>query len=333
MRKLICVALATVALLLSISACTPSSMGPINFSQMQENYEVGKTVTLKVEDAIGRVIDADRLYWSVDDNKIAQVTADGVLSIKGAGLVQVTAMDKTDLSNQAKIKIFCPYEMSEATETSKVKADEDSASSGVLDTLTTTLVSTGKKVVSSMTGKVSSLGIASMIFSFFDKDKYMFTLTESRHTIENGVVYTVCDWSNKGWYFDPKDVTTERIYQNLGYAFNIDNPYGSTLEDLTIAVQNEFEGKAPNDGMYHLDLLDDKYEYRVVVLADYTTVRVRDYYSNGAITGLGMTAKELLALELSSFDDVNNNWQYHNDFNEIVDVKNIRLCVEFRERA
>ena len=333
MKKMISLLLAVAMLVLTFASCGVSDGGSqLTIVDVSEAPTVGDCVQLEVVNASGRSVKADQCLWSTSDPKVATVDANGLLTVKGAGYCEIRVMNKNDLSNQDTLVVFCPYEVTAPVDMLLERADANGSSSGEVDYMVKTAVSLGKNVVSSLTGNVSMLGIASMMLSFFAKDKYTFTLAESRYSVQNGVIYTVCDWSNEAQSFSMDQITAESLYESMDYAMNTKNQRGDTFADLEEAVRLELVQKIPADGVFHLDQMDDRYEYRVVIMADYTTFRMTDYYSNGAITGLGMTIQEICSMSLESLTDVNNNWMYEIVTNDVIDVENVRFCIEYREK-
>ena len=333
MKKLISLLLAVTMLALSLASCSTSGEGSqLTIVDFSEAPTVGECIQLQVVNASGRSVKADQCLWSTSDPRVATVDANGLLTVKGAGYCEIRVMNKNDLSNQDTLVVFCPYEVTAPVDMLLKRADADGSSSGEVDYIVKTAVSLGKKVVNSLTGNVSMLGIASMVLSFFAKDKYTFTLAESRYSVQNGVIYTVCDWSNDAQPFSMDQITAESLYESMDYVMNTKNQRGDTFADLEEAVRLELVQKIPADGVFHFDQMDDRYEYRVVIMADYTTFRMTDYYSNGAITGLGITIQEILSMSLESITDVNNNWMYEIVTNDVIDVENVRFCIEYREK-
>lgn len=332
LKKIISLLLAVVILALSLASCDGAATSQLSIVELSAAPTVGETVQLQVVNASEKNVKADQCMWSTSDAKVATVDENGLLTVKGAGYCEILVMDKNDLSNRDTLQVFCPYEVISPVEMTKEAADANTDASGEADFLVKTAVDLGKNVVRSMTGNVSMLGIGTMMLSFFAKDKYTFTLAETRHDVQNGVIYTVCDWSNSAQKADKSLITAESIYQSLDYAVNTENIQGKTFEDLAAAVQAEIAQKFPSDGTFHFDLMDPNYEYRVVILADYTTFRMKDFYSNGAIMGLGITLKEICTWSLESITDVNNNWMYEIVTNEVIDVQNVRFCIEYREK-
>ena len=331
MKRIICLTL-TVAMLMSVmTACAAGSGAPISIQEPGE-LQIGDTVQLQAVNARGKTIKADQLFWSSADSSVAKVTEDGMLTVVGEGFCTVTAKDRNDLSRQASVDVFCAYTVSPALQTVKTRADDSLNSSGAVDSLVKSATKLGKTVVQACSGKIGNLGIASLFLSLFQKDKYVITLSECRYTFTDGVVYTVADWGNEAVVIDPTLITGDSVYACLDYAVDTDHGHGSTLDDLAAAVRSEIAARLPADGTYRLDLMDDRYEYRVVVVADYTTFRMEDNYSNGAIVAVGLTIQDIWEWELSDFDDVNNNFMYKITTNDVVNVQNIRLRVECREK-
>ena len=328
MKKTVCLILAVIMLSAAVVACDNQELSQISIAPITHPVVEGDSIQMVVTDGDGPV-DANRVFWSVDDPSVASITEEGVLTIKKAGFFHVTAKDRKDLSNVVSTSVFCPYQAVPEIEMAMTRAG-DANTSGEAEYIVSTAVSLGKKVVSSMTGKVGTLGVVTMMLSFFAKDKYMFSFAETEHRVDDGVIYTVCDWSRQERPFDIDDVTGANVYRALSYAMKTKYEQGTTFDAVATRIRSDISTQLPNDGVFHLDKMDPAYEYRVVVRADYTTFTLEDFYSNGAITGLGLTIKEICEWTLEDVADVNDNYQYSIITNDIVDVTDIRLCIEYR---
>ena len=71
-------------------------------------------------------------------------------------------------------------------------------------------------------------------------------------------------------------------------------------------------------------------EYRVVIRADFNYLTNMSFYSNGLVTGLGLTIQDLLKLD---FNSLKENYTYQKNFDEILDISDLRICIEYREKA
>lgn len=330
MRKAICLVLAVLMLATAVVACDTKKMGPLTIDSITETVSEGDSIQIRVTEA-GRIpVEANRLFWSVDDTSVASITSEGVLTVKKAGYFNVVVKDREDLSNIATMPVFCAYQTIPEVEMTMTDADGAMSSTGETEYLVSTAVGVGKTVVRSMTGKIGTLGVVTMMLSFFDKDKYMFSFAETKHRVDDGVVYTVSDWGNQGKSFNMDDVTGAAIYSELDYAMKTTYEQGATFDAVATRIRSEIATQTPNDGIFHMDKMDSAYEYRIVIRADYTTFTMEDFYSNGAITGLGLTIRELWEWTLEDVADVNDNYQYSILTNDIVDVTDIRLCIEYR---
>ncbi len=331
--KTVCVLLVSVTILLSMSACggAQKALSPISLNPINGNIMVGQTYQMQVFTEGSKAVDASRVLWESSDTAVATVSPDGVVTVRKKGACQITAKDKNDLSNQAGVTLFCPYETAPVVDTIKTKADSEQYSSGGAELIMDSLVDAGKTVVKTMTGKVGGLGIALTMLSFFEKDKYVITLAECRHTVKDGIIYTVCDWNNSNMYIPnaPDRITAEAVFQSLDGVVNTSHYYGNTFEGLAARIQAETVSQWPQSYNYRFDLMDDRYEYRVVVRADYTTFRTTDHYSNGAIIGLGYTIQDILSWDVAHLAD---NYMYKVITYDVIDVENVRLCIEYREK-
>ena len=73
--------------------------------------------------------------------------------------------------------------------------------------------------------------------------------------------------------------------------------------------------------------MDDKYEYRIVVRANCEYIKNNSYYSNGLLTGLGLTIQDLVKLD---FESLSKNYTYTKTYDEILNITNLQICVEYR---
>ena len=161
------------------------------------------------------------------------------------------------------------------------------------------------------------------------KDVYWYSNTALDCDVEGGIVYTVTDWCNEAVEFNLNNLNVENVLKSVSDAFSEPIENGVTFEDVIAKIKTELSGCAPNDFVYHLDRMDDRYEYRVVIRGDYTGCISREHYSNGLLTNVDSTWNDIVNGDLAHIIE---NYAYTVVRGEIINLENLRLCIEVREK-
>ena len=70
-------------------------------------------------------------------------------------------------------------------------------------------------------------------------------------------------------------------------------------------------------------------EYRIVIRGNCEYVKNQSFYSNGLLTGLGMSVADLVKLD---FGSIAENYTYTKTFDEILNITNLQICLEYKPK-
>ena len=275
---------------------------------------------------------AKGVLWSSSDTAVAEIDSEGVVTVNGGGMCTLSAVHKDNLQNRAYVTLFCPYDTAEPIDGAIYAVGEnvDGNFQQLVDEFAVWAVSmAGKNIVYSVTGQLSNFSFISAIFSFFKKDEYWFSMFSPTCVTDDTVLYTLVDWTNEDITVDPWEIASEDIYSELGYMMDLDYECGASFDTVRDKLRNQLSVQLPRDKTYYLAEMDDAYEYRVVVRADISASVMLDFYNNGLITGLGYSISDILSWDIQSLAD---NYSYQKHVNDIIDVADVRVCVERRAK-
>lgn len=320
--------LVIISFILILSSCSGNAkMTSIRIEELDETLYVDDLKELKVKDNNDKIVPNTDLLWSTSDAKVATISKKGVVNIKSEGYVVITAKYKKDLSINTSLAILSPYDVVEATNEFVGGVEDDYKSAGLIDSIAKYGYKYGKMILKSLAGKVNS--VFSTITSFIDKDVYMFSQGTPYLNVKDGIIYTITDWTNETCHFSLDDIETIDLYESVRHNLIEKGEQGKSFEDLLVKIKSELVNKVANDGCYHLDKMvenNPNMVYRIVIRADYVSYKMVDYYNNGLIVGAVLSIKDVLNWDL---EKVANNFCYTKVQNEIFDINNIRICVEY----
>ena len=295
------------------------------------NLDIGESYTLTVRDSNNKVMKNGDLLWSSDDFKVATVTGEGVVNIKGEGMCTIIARSKDNLEHFSSVKVFSPYKTVSSVDEKIVELDAAHDPFDFYSVAELAMKRYGKTVISFLEGKTDSV-IIDLIKNAFEEHVYWYSDTELDCDVKDGIIYTVTDWSNSAADFDLNNLDRNNVYQSIKGAFSESVEMGVTVDDVIAQIKTALSGKTPKDLVYHLDRMDGKYEYRVVVRGDYTGFISREHYSNGLLSRMDNMINDITGLFNGNVDEVIENYAYTVVKGEIINLENIRICIEAREK-
>lgn len=329
MKKIVCLLLLAVLL---VTSCTFKSYedGAHIIDEVAQSYSVGDTIYLTVRDKNGNTVPNTDVLWSSSDFNVASVTGEGSVRVNGEGLCHIVARDRENMQYYSQVEIFCPYSTVISVEETVADADEklnDQMLSSFLETMASRYgMMLAKKYA------LGALNVASFLISigwdFLTKDQYWYSSSEIGNELYDGILYTVTDWTNEPCSFSENDITPEKLFSHMSRFYAEGTVVGDTYADFSEELKYRLSRQIPNNGVYHLDKMDDKYEYRVVIRGDVKTCYIYDYYSNGALDVLGSALNEIESWTLEDLSD----FAYTVNKCEILTFDNLRICVEIREK-
>lgn len=331
MKKLLMILLLFSMFLLG---CAEEENISIEIQAIETNLSIGDSYELRVIDNNNNLLDNQDLLWDSTDYNICKVDKQGKLIAKDYGLATIKAKLKSDLSVTSEIDIFISYKTVEEVNIVKEKMEGDMTSSRLDDVIAKYASKYGKIIVKSLAGKLSDFAFYKTIIDvLITKDTYMFSMTYPGFDIKNGIVFYLSDWTNYDSYVSLDKLTSKELSKNIAYSLFLDSKNGKTITEFVETIKSEIMGQLPDNNLYKFSLMNRNYQYRVVVRADFQTVLVQDLYSTGAGKGIVDTILGIGDIGNWTFDYIFNNFGREELVTEVLNIKNIKLCIEYRKRG
>lgn len=278
-----------------------------------------------------KVLNTNRYTLSVNDEKIATIDERGKLKKVNGGYVKVRATSIYNNDDYIEKSIFIPYKLSnDNTETKITKIDSDY--SDFFKSLGSVVVDEAIKIlcVTQESNIIKVLKELSDYFITFDKDgKYLFSSAIECCSVNNDILYVISDWTNNDIDMSNKKITEEDINSILIDKFYNYNS-GDSIKNYSVEQINSFiQSQLSKDKKYYLSKMDSNYEYRIIVKGDYRYGISTSYYRKGLLTGLVNAIGDLVEGDWDSFS---NEWLNEQNYNEICDISNLRICIEYRNK-
>lgn len=328
MKKIICFCLLLSFILISCAGNISENTEHI-IEKLNKNLSIGEQYTLIVRSVKDdRIMDNKELLWSSSDLGVASVSGEGVVSVNGAGFCVISARSKDNLELFSTVNIFSSYDTIAPVSEIRTPLNADEDPLDMYSVAGVALERYGRIAVSAIQGNMNSV-IFNLVKEAFSKDVYWYSTTELDCTVKDGIVYTISDWGNSPVNIDFNNMNMKGIYKSTSSSFSESVEMGVTFNDALEEIKLSVAHQLPSDGVYHLDLMDSSYEYRVVIRGDYTACISRDHYSNGALSQLGDSISDIINWKL---DDLVSRYAYTVVRGELLDLKNLRICIEIREK-
>lgn len=328
MKKLMCLCLLMSLILVSCAAQALENTEHI-IGNVADRFEIGETCNLLVRDAdSNEIIPNANLLWSSSDLGVAVVDGNGKVIVNGEGMCIIYARSKENLEHFSSVKIFSPYKTVNIVDAKTTRLDASSDPFDFYSVLEVAIGRYGKTAISFLEGDVES-AVWDLIIDAFSKDVYWYSNTALDCQVKDGIVYTVTDWCNSAIDFNLNNINVANVHKSVEDAFSESIEMGVTFNDVISKIKTELVGCAPNDSVYHLDRMDDRYEYRVVIRGDYTGCISREHYSNGLLTNVESTWNDIVN---GNLEHIIENYAYTVVRGEIINLENLRICIEAREK-
>jgi hypothetical protein len=284
---------------------------------------VNGEVKLSVKNDRGELIPPADIVFESSNYAVAAVDKKGTVYSLSGGRVNVTASLKADMAITSELSLFVPYNVSEPKSPNVVATSEliDASFSGMSDFL----AKYGFKIA---TNSFSSKLPVGVLMSFFSKDVYQFSMFERSKVAEDLLLYDLTGWTNEAVYINDLDLDASQIYSYFCEGIDISESLaGNSFDDAVEPIKNVLDSTRIKD--YYFNEMDDAYEYRIVIRGNCEYVKNQAFYSNGLLTGLGMSVWDLVNLDFGSIAD---NYTYTKIYDEILNVTNLQICLEYRAK-
>lgn len=307
------------------AAQTASVPRSVKIDEINTEIAVGNELKLNVTDDNNKALNTDDLLWNSSDPAVATVSSDGTVSIRSYGSSIITVSHKQDLSVSDSLEIFAPYQTVEYSDFSYDTIQQEVGSEFLKGISEYVADETWK-----MADAIYEMSVSDLFMSFFDKEKYLFSYVVHDGSGDGVVLYSVTDWTNQSVQASVDGVTSDKMFDSLCAQLQIsDASKGNSFEYIKPQIQSLLSENLPSNGIWRLDLLDPNYQYRIVIKGDIDCYDTVSIYQNGLITGFTMTVKDLFT------DGIDTLLNDHNIITkntaDIVNVDNLRFCIEYRK--
>jgi hypothetical protein len=284
---------------------------------------VNGEIKLSVKNDRGESISPRDVIFESSDYGVAAVSKDGIVYSLSGGRVSITATLREDMTITTTSSLFVPYKVSEPKSSTVVDTSEliDSSFSGMSDFL----AKYGFKVVKASFFSKLPVGL---LINFFSKDVYQFSMFERTKVAEDILLYDLTGWTNEAVYINETNLDSSQIYSYFCESVGIpESLVGNSFDDALEPIKNVVNSTRIKD--YFFNEMDDAYEYRIVIRGNCEYVRNKSFYSNGLLTGFGMSVLDLAKLD---FGSISENYTYTKVFDEILNITNLQICLEYRSK-
>ena len=303
------------------------SMDKIHSIEIENHHtraKYGEELTLTVKDEKKQVVDPAQLFWQSSDYSVAVIGANGTIRCVSSGPVVITASLKDDMTVTASTEIFIEYDAEE--QASPIFTRNGIYVNAEFGKIGDLLMDFNFSIIDAVTS--ASLPV-DMILNLFSSDKYQFSMMYYQGNYQNAVICPLTDWSNMTCPINTNLLTPNYIHEKMVNELGIEGSQtGNTFEIYQDQILEFIEGNLPRDLTYHFSKMSSDKQYRVVLKGDFDHLINVAYYSNGVLTGLKLTVEDLLGMD---FDSIATNYSYQKFYDEIVNISNLRICVEYRE--
>lgn len=308
-------------------------------STLNNNYEIFGEETsngylLEVRRSGGKsTLDNDKFIWSVSDENVAYITSDGLLTFNRGGYVVVRATSAEDTKDYIETSFFRPYDVIADSGEAVVSRLNDSNANEFWWSLAKVVAEDTYNIAcATRADKLLDVfkDLSGMFLTFSDDDAYLFSSALGKYHVENEELYVLSDWTNNDVNVSNKTTTKEQLSEIVCKPYNSEYQDGDSIHNFGVNTINSLISKEiPADGIYRFSQMDDNYEYRVVVRGDFDYGISTHYYRHGLLTGFWGAIKDIVKLD---WDELSDEWMEIRDYNEISNLSNLRICIEYREK-
>jgi hypothetical protein len=159
-------------------------------------------------------------------------------------------------------------------------------------------------------------------------DEYVFTESFNSKKVEGDTVLLLSDWGNDDVLLNINSINSN-VFAEMLKKHQLDP---SVSIDAITRMNKAFTGRITEKintykGKINLSDMPSDKEYRVSIVMDYSVLKVKNYYSRGALDGIWQLGADLLKGDINSLMD---SYTYVKYEYEIVDCINVDVLIEER---
>jgi hypothetical protein len=159
-------------------------------------------------------------------------------------------------------------------------------------------------------------------------DEYVFTEVYSSKKVERDTVLVLSDWGNDDVLLNVNSINSD-VFAEMLEKLHLD----PDVSIGTVTRVNEAFARGMDErintykGIINLSDMPTDKEYRVSIVMDYSVLKVKNYYSRGALDGIWQLGSDLIK---GNIDSLMDSYTYVKYEHEIVDCVNVDVLIEER---
>lgn len=159
-------------------------------------------------------------------------------------------------------------------------------------------------------------------------DEYVFTEVYSSKKVERDTVLVLSDWGNDDVLLNVNSINSD-VFAEMLEKLQLDPDVSiGTVTRVNEAFTREIDERINTyKGIINLSDMPTDKEYRVSIVMDYSVLKVKNYYSRGALNGIWQLGSDLIK---GNIDSLMDSYTYVKYEYEIVDCVNVDILIEER---
>ena len=285
----------------------------------KESMLAGETQKISVYSAVTEDIYNKPLMFKSSDPTVATVDSSGVVTACASGDVVIHVQSATNTDLKAELSLSVTYK----TVSSLNYSIENR--SGKIDA--TYYPFWSAKGYSARGSNWDIMDIAKILITK-GTDEYVFSEAFYDKKVVGEQVFVLSDWGNEDVLLHVDSINSNTFAEIFGkYEFGS----GVSIDAVTRVI-DDFNDKLDTKvslykGCINLSDMPADKEYRVSLVMDYSVVKVKNYYSRGALSGIWQLGSDIVKGDIESLMD---SYTYAEYEYEIVDCVNVDILIEER---
>ena len=159
-------------------------------------------------------------------------------------------------------------------------------------------------------------------------DEYVFTEVYGNKKVEGNTVLVLSDWGNDDVLLNVNSINSDVFAEMLEkHQLDPDVSIGTVTRVNEAFTRGIDERINTYKGIINLSEMPSDKEYRVSIVMDYSVLKVKNYYSRGALDGIWQLGSDIIK---GNVDSLMDSYTYVKYEYEIVDCINVDVLIEAR---
>ena len=159
-------------------------------------------------------------------------------------------------------------------------------------------------------------------------DEYVFTEVYGNKKVEGDTVLVLSDWGNGDVLLNVNSINSD-VFAEMFEKHQLDPAVSiATVTEVNEAFTRKIDERINTyKGIINLSDMPSDKEYRVSIVMDYSILKVKNYYSRGALDGIWQLGSDIIK---GNIDSLMDSYTYVKYEYEIVDCMNVDVLIEAR---